>query len=185
MNRHRPQFHLVQLILVIAILAIVTAFVLAAKAQQVPPPDLLTNVPTVALGDETIGVSTGPVLHGAAEGAVDNALMIDYTFQKSFFLRAEVQSSATAGSVVDSLGLGAGVCKTWASARVYGFLEGRRNWSRNQWEGVPGLGAAWAPAQTAGSMLSRFSLGLELRLAVNDLRKAPGVETVPTIHYSF
>lgn len=181
--RHRS-FTFVQIIIVMAIIALLAAFVVPAKAQSGPIDNIITNLLSASLADETIGIATGPVMHGAS--TFDNALLVDYSFSKktSLFLRAEIQNG-TSSDVVNSLGVGGGFYKSWSAARGYGFLMGRRNWNTRNWEGVGGLGVAYTPVQTSGSTLAKFSLFAEERLVISRNNKQPGTETVAGIRYSF
>jgi len=179
---------------ILTFLAALALFATIARSQTNPPaalppgPDVintaLSAVPTVPLADETIGVTVGTLMDGAS--SFKNAEIIDWSPIKSIFIRAEIVNSAAAGSVIESAGAGFGVAKTWQTAKVYGFLEGRRNWSSAAWEGVGGLGLAYAPAaMQTNSVLQNFSGVIEQRLVITKLKDAPPTETLFGIRYSF
>lgn len=146
--------------------------------------DLLANVPTVPLAQETVGLTVGTVMSGAS--AFKNIEILDYSFAKSFFAGAELVNSATAGSVLESGGLRAGVYKSFSTARVYGYLGGRRDWSVSKWQGIGGVGLAYTPFQSqTNSVMQKFSAVVEQRIVVSTGKGAPPTETVAGIRYSF
>ncbi len=155
-----------------------------AQSNNAPGPVtplLFTNAPTVALVDENVGISTGALMHGAS--AFDNSTLFDVTIKTNFFLRAEIESAANS-SVVDAAGIGGGYCHTVATTRLYGFMEGRRNWNLAEWEGVAGLGVAYAPFGNSSNLLSGFSAAAEERLVVTRGGR-PFNETFAGVRYSF
>lgn len=158
-------------------LIMLAASIVAGNSQA------FTNLPTTTLADENVAVSTAAVMRGAAE-SFESAILLDYTFKEHFFARAEIQNSDTA-NVVNSLALGGGVCKSWETAKAYGFLLGRRNWTTDRWEGVGGIGVAYSPLYNAGNLLSNFSLFTEARIVVTDNRRQPATETLAGLRYSF
>src|SRR5579859_3621559 len=121
----------------------------AALAQSAPPEvtvaNALTNVATVPLAQETIGIQQSAVMQGAS--TFESSTLLDYTIKTNFFLRAEI-ISATAGSGVDAAAIGGGICKSWTATRIYGAMEGRYNWHNQNWEGTAGIGVDYTPFQT-------------------------------------
>lgn len=162
--------------------ASVTAVMIAVNSQAQPnnPIPGLTNIQTAPLASETIGVQQAALMQGAR--SFESSTLVDYSFLKSLFARAEA-ISATSGTGVDSLALGGGFYKSWTSARIYGVMEGRRNWSTHNWEGLGGIGIAYTPVQFG--VLQNFSIAGEERIVISNLKSTPGEETLAGLRYSF
>lgn len=157
------------------------AFVLAgvSQAQPASPGDVLSNIPTVPLATEKIGISIGALMDGGS--TFKNAEIVDYTFAKGIFARGELEA-ASSSSVISSAGIGAGVSHSWDKARLYGFLEGRRNWDIAKWEGIGGVGVAYTPM--TNGILAKISTVVEQRIKVTSAH-APPTETFIGLRWSF
>lgn len=153
------------------------ALALAVSGYSQAPID---NIPVASLLTEKFAISQGATTDGTS---TRSSTIADYNLLSAFFLRGEIQSQ-NADNVIASLALGGGFYKTWESAKVYGFVEGRRNYTADKWEGVLGLGLAWRPL--TDGVLSKFSLFTEPRLVTDfKLKTPPGREIVAGIRYSF
>lgn len=145
--------------------------------------NILNNLPTVPIAQEKIGVSVGTLMHG--NSTFSSATLIDYTIAKNFFVRGEVDAG-NSSTGIEAAGIGGGICKTFSTARIWGVMEGRRNFTPGRWEGLAGIGAAWTPASGSTNILSNFSVGVEQRIVVATGQKGiPSTETFPFIRYSF
>jgi hypothetical protein len=162
------------------IASLVAFMPLAGKAQSTSVVNLLTNVPASTLANETIGVTVGPLYQSG--GTYSAALIGDYDIHTNYFLRGEVDTGSSS-SVVNSIGVGGGVSKTWTSVKVYAFGEGRRNFGLSAWQGVVGGGIAYTPSTNTASILGNFSTVAEERLVITKLE--PSEETLAGVRYSF
>lgn len=148
---------------------------------EMPPlPSInLTNLPTTTLGNEKIGISTGPLMHGAS--TFSDANIVDYNINTNFFARAEGDIT-TSSSVVDALGAGPGIQKVWSEAKIYAAVIGRRNWDTATWEAVFEPGIVYNPS--TNSVLQDWSFQFEPRLVITGDGR-PDSETFIGFRYSF
>lgn len=156
---------------------------------------ILANIPTVALTNETLGIANGVLMRDDSTFA--DATLIDWSVSTMFFLRGEIDTG-TSGAGIEGTGLGGGIYKNLGPTRVWGVVEGRRNFTADSaiatpgqkgasWDALVGFGGAWAP--TTNGVLANFSVGLEDRLvepiSKNANSSAPHNELVSEIRYSF
>lgn len=167
--------------LALAVLAM-PMLVHAQSTNQIP--NLLGNVPLTKLSQETVGVEVGTVMKGTS--AFESSTAIIYDATKTFFIGGEMQNG-TANNTVDVLGMRAGFYKSFETARIEGFFEGRRNWNTHSWEGECGIGAAWAPMASSnpGGVAANFSLFAENALIITRAANRPGNESKAGVRYSF
>lgn len=141
---------------------------------------VITNLPTVGLSMEQIGLSTSPLMRGTESFA--NSTMIDVSFRESFFVRGEILIGAT-DQAMQGVSVGGGLYRSWDKARAWGVMMARRNYLDDRWEGVAGIGAAWQPITQETSPLNNFSLFAESRIVLS--RTHQGTETLAGVRYSF
>lgn len=149
----------------------------------VSPMEILANIPQVPLANETVGVSQGTLMRGDSTFA--SATLVDYTFKTNFFARAEIDAGPSSAGI-EGIGLGGGLCKSWNYARMWGVMEGRRDFTPGKWDGIAGIGVAYTPS--TNGVFANFSIMGEQRIVIEAGVKQhvePNTETVAGIRYSF
>jgi hypothetical protein len=160
------------------ILITILALPLFVAAQPITPG--ITNIPTVNLGAEKIGLSEAIISDGEESRM---GTIVDYNLNKTFFLRGECQIH-NGSELFRSMSLGAGLYKSWDYARVYAFAMGSRNFDANAWEGNLGIGMAYTPFHEG--IAERFSLFTEGRVTTDfSSRTQPQRILAVGIRYSF
>lgn len=146
-----------------------------------------TNLPTVPLASESVGLTVGTVVEGTAS-TVKQIDIVDWSVSPNFFVGAQLINAAGAGSVLESAGLRVGVYKGWTTARAYGYLGGERDWSQDKWDGYVGLGLAYTPfGSQTNSLLQNFSATIEGQFVIDpkDLNSQPPQRAIAGVRYSF
>lgn len=158
-------------------------------AIPAPPPSIvnaITNLPTVPLANETVGVGIGTVIEGTG-AAIKNIETVDFSVSPNFFVGAQLINAAGTGSVLESGGLRLGFQKPFSTAKFYGYIGGERDWSKNIWDGYGGIGLAYTPFGSQSNLLQNFSAAIEEQIVVNpsDLKSQPPQRSIVCVRYSF
>lgn len=161
-------------------LALANPAVAQAAGQQVldavPGFSILTNLPTTTFDQAKFEISLGLENTGAT---IQNLIAVRYDFATNFFAGGQL-TLGSGSTVMNSVGINAGLRHAWANSEVYGGLAGIRNWQTglDTWEGEAFAGYAYKPS-------SGFAVFGQLETFVTKSTKAPALGYVCGVLFPF
>lgn len=113
------------------------------------PLDLLTNIPGQSdFRAATLSIEVGALMHN---GALENELLTSYYIKTNYVITAGIEN-APVSTILDSIQLGVGYRKVWASGDISLTLGAKRTWGaiagvKASFQGYARVEASWVATQ--------------------------------------